>query len=537
MTIAPPSTAATTPRRRVGTWLLLPWLLLSLLGTVWALATPIGGSPDEPAHVIKAASVVRGELLPSEMGYVGGILDVPAGFDAEHSQGCFPFDATESAACAPEFEGDPSVIVESHSSASLYNPVYYWIVGWPSLLAPDVVGIYAMRILSAIVCSFFIAVSFWMIGSWRSRRLPALGVVAGVTPMVIYLLGTVNPNTLEFTGGLAIFTAMLSIVLHPDESLLRRRLVLLVVASLLVSNTRGISPLWVALLLAIPLVLLTGRQLIALLRRPSVLVSIALIIVGALFSAWWTFSTNSLGTAPSTGPTVASTNPGVGLSPLEGFTTMVQGFTLQIRQMIGILGWLDTFFHPSVYYAFFVVFGLVGLAALVWARGRRLVFVVLMGLVFFFAPPVLQAGFVTSGGFIWQGRYTLVLLMTLMLAFGAAAAYSARFQRFEQRMLGRRVIAAGTAIILGIWWAGSTWGFSTTMRRFTVGYLDDWSEMVDPGAWVPPLGAWTLIVLFGLLSAGLAAWLVLATRLPKVVAAAAETDETAEPVRNRIGAP
>ncbi len=33
-----------------------------LLGGLWALATPVMGVPDEPAHVIKAASLVRGQL-------------------------------------------------------------------------------------------------------------------------------------------------------------------------------------------------------------------------------------------------------------------------------------------------------------------------------------------------------------------------------------------------------------------------------------------------------------------------------------------
>ncbi|WP_368498926.1 DUF2142 domain-containing protein [Herbiconiux sp. A18JL235] len=505
-------TAVSTPPvsrpRSVLRWLLLPWLLLALLGTLWALATPIGGSPDEPAHVVKAGSVVRGELLPERMIASGGVLDVPAALDWEYEQGCFAFYADTPASCAPEFTGDPDQVVESHSSASLYNPVYYWLVGWPSLVLPDTSGIYAMRIVSAVLTSFFVAASIFLIGSWRSRRIPTLAVMAGLTPIAIYLMGTVNPNALEYTGGLALFTAMLSITLQPDPRRLPARLALLTTAAVLVSNTRGISPLWVAALLVVPLLLLTGRELLALLRRPAVIVSIVVIIAGAAVSAWWTLRSNSLGTAPSAGPSVVPENEGVGLSPIEGFFGLIGNFYQQLRQMVGILGWLDTTLHPVVYYISYALFALLIVGVVLWVRGRRLVFVIALALVFFFAPPVVQAFYVTQGGFIWQGRYTLVLLMALLVGMAAAMATSPRFvSRPAPRVLPvlAWVGAAG-------WAFATAYAFATTMRRFASGYATDWPAMLEPDAWVPPLGSFTLIALYALVTAAFGLTVVLLGR-------------------------
>ncbi|MDO9396184.1 MAG: DUF2142 domain-containing protein, partial [Herbiconiux sp.] len=459
---AAPAHPAAPRRRSLLAHLLLPWLLLAALGTLWALGTPIGGSPDEPAHVVKAASVVRGELLPAEMISKGGVLHVPASYASEYQQGCFAFDADVPASCAPPFTGDPSEIVETYSSASLYNPVYYWLVGWPSLALPDFSGIYAMRIMSAVLTSFFFATCFWMVAGWATRRLPGLGILVGITPIAVFLMGTVNPNALEFTAGLAMFTAMLSIVLQPDERRLGARLTLLVIAAALVSNTRGISPLWVAVLLVLPLILLTGRQLGALLRRPGVIISILLIAITAAISGWWTLSSNSLGTTPTSGPAIVQTNPGVGLSPTEGFFGLIGMFYGQLRQMVGILGWLDTPLHPVVYYISYAFFGLLVLGTVLVVRGRRLVFVIALGLAFFFLPPLIQAFYVTAGGYIWQGRYTLILLMALLLGMAATIALSPRMRTGERF---RRPLGV-LAWIVGAGWAFATaYSFATTVRR------------------------------------------------------------------------
>jgi hypothetical protein len=490
----------------------LPWVLLSLLSTLWALATPLSGSPDEPAHVIKAASVVRGELLPEYMVPQGGVVEVPVEFAWELEQSCFAFKPDKDASCAPVFDDDPALEVLAPTPASLYNPLYYWIVGWPSLIAPDTVGIFAMRILSGVFTTFFLAAAFRMIAGWPRIRVPALGALVALTPMVLYLSATVNPNALEFTAGLALFVAMLGVVLHPSPHRLVPRLAIVVVASVLVSNARGISPLWVAVLLAAPLILLKAREVLALLRRRAVIVSIALIALGALASAWWTLSSNSLGTGPSTGPDVAPPNEGVGTSALGGFVGQLGNMYEQSRQMVGVFGWLDTVLHPLAYPAYFALFALVAVVVAIFVRGRALVFTIVLALAFLLLPAIVQAVYVTRGGFIWQGRYTLVLLVALVLGAAAVTAVSPRFARFEAGRAARIVIPVVSVAIAGVWLFANIIGFAVALRRFASGYTSFWADMVGPNAWQPPLGVVPLIVLFGTVAVAFAATVLVVFR-------------------------
>ncbi|MCS5496262.1 DUF2142 domain-containing protein [Cnuibacter physcomitrellae] len=496
----------TVPRRRP-LWrsLLLPWLLLAVVTSIWALATPPGGSPDEPAHMVKAASVARGELTPSAMIEKGGVLQVPAWVAFEYEQTCYAFFATQPVDCIPQFSGDPAAMVSSYSSASLYDPVYYALVGWPSLLFQDESGLYAMRIVSGILCSFLVALSIHLVGGWRRGRLPATAVLVALTPMAVFIMASVNPNALEFTGALAAFTALLSIVLSPDESRLRGRVAVVAVATALVVHARSISPLWMAVLLLAPLLLLGWRDLLALLRRRSVIVAAAVIVVATLLSVWWTLTSNSLGTAPTTGPDVAPPAKGVGTPFLQGFLQSIGDFYTQIRQMIGVLGWLDTIFNPLVYIAFYAMIGLLAVGVLIWVRGRRLVFAAVLAAAFFFLPPFVQALYITRGGYIWQGRYSLVLLMCLIVGAAAVIATSPRFLAWRRSGRATTIVVWAFA---AIWTACSVWAFATAMRRNTVGYLGSWGEMLGSPGWAPPLGPVVLLTLFTVATAGLAASVV-----------------------------
>ncbi|HEX4979347.1 MAG TPA: hypothetical protein VFV35_04710, partial [Acidimicrobiales bacterium] len=76
---------------------LLSFVLAFGLGAVWAIATPVLAHPDEPAHSVKAAAVVRGELVPPKLalpdegpdsllrGAFTTLVDVPAAYSFQTS--------------------------------------------------------------------------------------------------------------------------------------------------------------------------------------------------------------------------------------------------------------------------------------------------------------------------------------------------------------------------------------------------------------------------------------------------------------------
>src|SRR5690348_18225078 len=77
---------------------LVSWALLTALCLCWGFATPISGSPDEPAHIVRAASVVRGEWV-GPASSTGNIVTVPAYIARSQAVTCFAFNPAVDADC------------------------------------------------------------------------------------------------------------------------------------------------------------------------------------------------------------------------------------------------------------------------------------------------------------------------------------------------------------------------------------------------------------------------------------------------------
>jgi len=499
-TVAPAKSVGTTgadplkPRSRPR-WLvfLASWVMFSALAAVWAIATPISSGPDEPAHFVKAASVVRGELV-GPAGEFGNNVQVPQYVAYSHAQTCFAFVPDQPASCAPPVPGDPAEIVTGTTTAGYYNPLYYAVVGWPSLLFQDQTGLYAMRIMSGIFSSLFLALTVVLIASWRRPAIAFLGLATAVTPMVLYLNGLVNPSSLEITATLAAFTAMLSVVLFPSDRLLGQRAAILLVAGIVGANTRGISPFWIALALLLPLIMLSWRSILTLFSTRIVQVVAAVIVLGAVVAVAWTTVSGSL-VAGLSGTPQATVFEGVGASPAFGFMKMLL-LTFNLGgEMVGNFGWLDTPVPLGVYFVWSALVGGLILVALVVLSGRRLALALGLIVALVFVPPVIQAIYITGGGYIWQGRYTLPIFVCAMVGLGALLN-----DRFGAQLPG--VITRRALWIVGVVWAAAQGAaFLQALRRNTVGAAGSWKDMIFAPAWVPPGGSATLIVAFAVLLA------------------------------------
>jgi hypothetical protein len=491
---------------RLGTFL-VAWLGLSLLSIAWAFASPLGSGPDEPAHFIKAASVVRGQLVGPQ-GDTGNIVDVPRYVAWTATQDCFRFDITQAADCAPALQGDPAEIVTTETSAGYYNPVYYTLVGWPTLLFSDTSGLYAVRIVSALISSAMLAASFAMVAAWRRRTLPTVGLLVALTPMVIYVNGVANPSAFEITGTLAAFVAMLSIITQPSASLLTRRIVVLVTSGVLALGARTVSPLWVALALAVPLLLLGWSDLKRLLtKRPVVIGTSIIVAAAALAVAWNTLSTRL---APDARSSPSATDgfqvfPDVGASPIFGFLKMITLSVTNGNDMIGNFGWMDTPVPDTTIVVWTVLMGSIVLLAVYFLRAKAAAFGAALILCFFFVPPLIQAAFITTGGYIWQGRYGLPILT--MLVFGLAAAVSVyRAGRAPAGGSMTRLVVVVAAVCA----YAQGYAFASALHRNVVGSSTAWKEMITRPAWSPPGGVLLVLAVFAL---GLAVLSVVVVRL------------------------
>lgn len=470
------------------------WVALSLLAAAWAIASPISSGPDEPAHIVKAASVVRGELVGPQ-GTYGNEVKVPNYVSWTNAQTCFVFEPAVPADCAPAVEGDPAKTVLGTTTAGYNNPVYYALVGWPSLIFSDSIGIYAMRIVSGILSSAMLALAFMLVSTWRRPTIPAIGLVAAITPMVLYVNGLVNPSAFEISGTIAAFVAMLTIVTQPDERLLRERAVILVAVSVLVANTRTISPLWIAIAVILPLLLLKGRDLAALLRRRVVLISAAIVALGAAFSVAWTpistrLASDAAAGAPAT-PVITTVFPDVGQSPFFGFVKMITLTFTNGADMIGNFGWMDTPVPATTIVIWTMLIGAILLTGFVVLRGRPALVGVILLLLALVLPALIQAAFITTGGFIWQGRYGLPIFAMLIFGVAALVGTSVENSRFSAAALGRLVFAVIVGFI-----AGQGYGFLKAMRRNVIGSDTSWKQLITDPQWIPPGGVALSLALF-----------------------------------------
>ena len=230
----------------------------------WSLASPLFSSPDEPAHVVHAVALDHGQLIGTPVGGSSSAITavtVPASIaDSGRYSDCFRFRISVPASCARPLTTD-SRAVESTTSAGRYPPLYYAIVGIPSLVSESTGGIYAMRLVSAALSALFVALAFMSICAWSRRTFMLVGVLLAVTPMTLFMGGVVNPNGPEICAALCMWTAGLVLVLERAEAPPRGLVIVLTASAVVLMLSRGISPLWVVLILVV-LAILAGRRAI-----------------------------------------------------------------------------------------------------------------------------------------------------------------------------------------------------------------------------------------------------------------------------------
>jgi hypothetical protein len=166
--------------------------------------------------------------------------------------------------------------------------------------------------------------------------------------------------------------------------------------------------------------------------------------------------------------------------------------------MVGNLGWLDTPAPPGVLFLWSALSGGILAAALVILRGRKMLALLALFGAFVFVPALVQAAYVQSGGFIWQGRYALPLFVCAVV--GCTTMLGATMPLRLDSYLHQTTI-----IVVVAWSATQFWTFATSVRRYAVGYDSSWSDLLTSSTWQPPWGnMWSVLVFALILIAGVA---------------------------------
>lgn len=495
-----PATVSARPRFARTFW--IPFAFLAMLSTLWALASPLFSIPDENAHAAKAIAQLRGQVIGAvEPGAKYLVVQLPPGYHYNHSAMCYLFVPEDSAHCAVHF-GDGSGLASFDTWVGAYNPIYYYLVGWPTLLTDHgEVGVYGMRIASALLCSALLAWAFQAALSSRRRRWIPLGLMVAAGPMVLYLAGSVNPNGLEIASAAALWAALLRLLERhrpdsDDAGLSRGYLwTIVTISAVFLANARSVGPLWVVIVVAACLAVVGLPAVIAFFRRRANYIWIGAIALGMLFSGVWTLATNGAG-----GQAGANDAPLVGAGAISGIAAMLRRTPGFVQQGLGVFGWLDTPL-PWMLYALPIVAIAILVVLAVSGAGRRAMIVTVSALVgAILIPAVVQGVTVSRTGLIWQGRYGLFLYIAVPIL---AAWMLSRPQAARLDFISVRVTRIGLALCA----LYGPLAFFSVLRRYTTGLGHGIGAMFASPEWQPPLGWLTLTVLYGVIAVGFAVWL------------------------------
>ena len=143
-------------RRRVRNVFWVAFVASASLSVLWALASPIFSVPDEVAHATKAIALMQGQVEGEQAaGERHPVVDLPDDYSFSPMIHCFVHQPNMSAECATPL-GTEGGLDAFGTWVSANNPLYYALVGWPSLLLDGNTGIYAMRIASALLSAVFL---------------------------------------------------------------------------------------------------------------------------------------------------------------------------------------------------------------------------------------------------------------------------------------------------------------------------------------------------------------------------------------------
>lgn len=449
------------------------------------MSTPLGAAPDEPDQMVQAAAVVRGQYDGPQIedrdgrtafGLIG-IVSVPKWVaNIDNQPGCFLRRPNVSAGCSPGV-GNATRTVPTGTQFSKYPPLYYSIVGIPSLLSTGSEAFYGMRITAALIDSLLIAMGLFLLARYHPRRLVFLGAMVALSPMVLFLTAIVNSSGLEISAGFVAWCGGLCVV---ERTVIPRALAILTaLAFVVLVLSRPISPVNAGVIIVVLGTFIGWTRCRALLSERSfrplwiaVLIAMVVAAVGFLVIGMPTL----LGVPER--------------PPLSAFGSVWLTLRLtgdRLRQCIGDFGWLDTPAPTLVVVAWTTAaVGLLGYGLAVSRRCRRAIPLLALGILVM--PVIFESPQINAVRPYWEGRYWLPLVMGLPLVASAIKTRSAQIRpALAPLKLAGFVI---TGLILGI---AQIAAFLTALHRYETGLG---AKPGSPVQWTPPGGTVLVVTLF-----------------------------------------
>jgi len=488
---------ALLPRRRAA-WVLLAISGLSLV-FAWALASPIGASPDEPAHVWYAWGTVTGQTFASEhlvplAAEMATAIRVPQKLLQHPNPICYMEQpAQPTTTCAP-IPADNDHLLTQKSYMTRYPPVYYAVEGavLRTGVAANLSGsrvLYGARLASAILSLLTAVFGVFLLAQRFPARIVLLATLLALPAMAWFLAASVNPNGLEITAAFLLAAGVLSMRFDFAAGVRSAAAVVAVpLGTLLLAWSRPLSWVWAALILALLLVPCGTSEGQSWIKRLPILklgkaATAATILVLASSMVWFVYA---IQIRTEAGVNVAGW---AALNPFERIGLLLVGLGSIASEQIGNFGWEDT---PLPTVALFAWVAITAVAAAAWAMGRHTL------VPRWSLGAVLGLGYLAAlleeytGGWVWQGRYLLpVTAAVCVFALPGLKSGLERWKASKAMVSGMLVVLMAVNALSVLWFLlRNAYGvLNLTLRRIPSTPLP-----VGTAKWIPPLGGQPMVV-------------------------------------------
>jgi hypothetical protein len=330
---------------------------------------------------------------------------------------------------------------------------------------------------------------------------------------MVFMLGSaVNPSGLECSTAICVWTGGLILVLdwarHPPPSLV----IATAVAAGVMVLTRGLSPLWLAII-AVSLVAVAPHSLPLLLRRQLVRVAAAVVtfvsLVGVVYIVW----------AHALNVTAGAVGVPVGSSRVEVVELAIGRTDAFVQQFVGSIGWAETNSPVATLGLWMLTASVVVLFALLTSQRRHLIVVIALMFTSLALPTALIVSQSSNSGLVWQARDGYPLYVGILLVSGGVSGRKrvvtanspalAVITEWPTRRLAFLMVATIAVVQLS--------DFVWALRRYTVGLGSVLNPFVRvPGGWTPPMPPVDLVIVETVASAAFAWWILHLLRGNKV---------------------
>lgn len=370
-----------------------------------------------------------------------------------------------------------------------YPPLYYALVGWPTLILVTVKGIYAARLVSGALSAAMLALAVVSVRRCRGTALMGAAVSLAVTPLALYLAGVINPSGLEISSAIAAWSAAMALASQSAQRVSTASVTALGLPVVVLMLVRPLSPLWVVAIVGAFLVVRPAAPLLVLVKKRSAQAWTGAAVLAGAASALWDTLEGALRSTPGTALPHHATENQIIIMALDRVHSLVSW-------TIGQFGWLDTPSPFGVTVAWTGALGCVVLISVCVARRREVLAVAGTLVVWLLFTFIFIVAMAPHHGILGQGRDFMGLIVGLPIVAGAVTRDS---------LLGRRLVLRLSGLLLAILSLCQVTDFYGVLRRYTVGLGGPTNAFASvAGGWRPPLPGPLLVGVFALAIGGFA---------------------------------